>query len=45
MLPESCEHLSIYDAYDQYCSDYGLPNTDNLLDILYDHGTKLRDKI
>lgn len=45
ILPEPHKYVSIYHAYDQYCSDNGLPNIDNLLDILYDHGTKLRDKI
>lgn len=44
-LSEPSKYASIYDAYNKYCSDYGLSNTDDLLDVLYDHGTKLRDKI
>lgn len=44
-LPSEEIYDSIYDAYNKYCVEYGLPNTDNLLDIIYDHGVKLRDKI
>lgn len=44
-LPLEEVYDSIYDVYNKYCTDYGLPNADNLLDIIYDHGTKLRDKI
>ena len=45
MLPLKDVYDSIYDAYNKYCTDFGLPNTDNLLDVIYDHGVKLRDKI
>ncbi|UKK47032.1 ATP-binding protein [Prevotella sp. E9-3] len=44
-LPSEEIYESIYDAYNKYCVEYGLPNTDNLLDIIYDHSVKLRDKI
>ena len=44
-LPLEEVYDSIYDVYNKYCTDYGLPNEDNLLDVIYDHGTKLRDKI
>lgn len=44
-LPSEEIYDSIYDAYNKYCVEYGLSNTDNLLDIIYDHGVKLRDKI
>ncbi len=44
-LPSEEIYNSIYDAYNKYCEKYGLSNTDNLLDIIYDHGVKLRDKI
>jgi hypothetical protein len=36
---------SIYDVYKKYCTEYGLPGTENLLDITKDRGTKLRNKI
>lgn len=44
-LPSEEIYDSIYVVYNKYCVEYGLPNTDNLLDIIYDHGVKLRDKI
>lgn len=45
MLPSEEVYDSIYNVYNKYCTDYGLPNTNNLLDVIYDHGVKLRDKI
>ena len=45
VLPMEEPYDSIYDVYKKYCTEYGLTNTDNLLDITIDHGTKLRDKI
>lgn len=36
---------SIYDIYNEYCILYGIPNTDNLLDVLQDHNTILRNKL
>lgn len=45
VLPDEESFDSIYDVYEKYCTKYGLPNTDNLLDITKDRGTKLRDKI
>ena len=44
-LPSEEVYDSIYDAYNKYCTDFGLPNTNNLLDVIYDHGVRLRDKI
>lgn len=45
IFPSEEVYDSIYNAYNKYCTDYGLPNTNNLLDVIYDHGVKLRDKI
>lgn len=45
IFPSEDVYDSIYNAYNKYCTDYGLPNTNNLLDVIYDHGVKLRDKI
>lgn len=45
MLPSEEVYDSIYDAYNKYCTDFGLPNTNNLLDVISDHGVRLRDKI
>ena len=44
-FPEEKVYNSIYDIYNEYCALYGIPNTDNLLDILQDHNTRLRDKL
>ncbi len=35
---------SIYEAYIQYCKNYGADSTINLLDVLYDHGNLIKDK-
>lgn len=35
---------NIYEAYTQYCKKYGADSTINLLDILYDHGTLVKNK-
>lgn len=35
---------SIYEAYIQYCENYGADSTINLLDVLYDHGILIKDK-
>lgn len=45
IFPSEEVYDSIYNAYNKYCTDYGFPNTNNLLDVIYDHGVKLRDKI
>lgn len=44
-LPEEKIYDSIYDIYNEYCRNLGIPNTDNLLDVLQDHNTILRDKL
>lgn len=44
-LPEEKIYDSIYDIYNEYCRNLGIPNTDNLLDVLQDHDTRLRDKL
>ena len=45
VLPMEEPYDSIYDVYKKYCTEYGLPGTENLLDITKDRGTKLRNKI
>jgi energy-coupling factor transporter ATP-binding protein EcfA2 len=44
-LPEEYVFDSIYTAYDNYCEEYGIPHTDNLLDIIKDHGEFLKNKL
>lgn len=44
-LPEERMYNSIYDIYNEYCMKLGIPNTNNLLDVLQDHDTRLRDKL
>lgn len=44
-LPEEYVFDSIYTAYDKYREEYGIPHTDNLLDIIKDHGEFLRNKV
>lgn len=36
---------SIYEAYIQYCKNCGANSAINLLDVLYDHGNLIKDKI
>lgn len=45
ILPVEENYDSIYSVYNEYCERYGIPNTDNLLDIIKDHGIFLRDKL
>jgi len=45
VLPIEESYDSIYDVYKKYCTEYGLPGTENLLDITKDRGIKLRNKI
>lgn len=45
VLPMEEPYDSIYDVYKKYCTEYGLPGTENLLDITKDRGTTLRNKI
>lgn len=44
-LPEEKTYDSIYHIYNEYCTNLAIPNTDNLLDVLQDHGTTLRDML
>lgn len=36
---------SIYNAYKSYCEKYGTDSNIDLLDVLYDHGTLIKDKL
>ena len=36
---------SIYNAYKSYCEKYGADSNIALLDVLYDHGTLIKDKL
>lgn len=36
---------SIYNAYESYCEKYGADSNIALLDVLYDHGTLIKDKL
>lgn len=36
---------SIYNAYKSYCEKYGADSNIDLLDVLYDHGTLIKDKL
>ena len=36
---------SIYYAYKSYCGKYGANSSIDLLDVLYDHGTLIKDKL
>ncbi len=44
ILENKPRYDSIYDVYEEYCEKYSIKNRANLLDIVFDHGTKLRDK-
>lgn len=44
-LPEIRVFDSIYTAHEEFCREYAITHMDNLLDIIYDHGVVLRDKL
>lgn len=44
-LLEEKTYDSIYHIYNEYCTNLAIPNTNNLLDVLQDHGTTLRDML
>ena len=45
VLAEPLVFNSIYEAYDKYYTDYHIEKRENLLDLIFDHGVKLRDKL